>query len=114
MRAHIITWLLSVVSAVIVGVAWVYTHPVPKLVQVDLVSLFQETAAEFASRQDESVTQDVQRQAVRIDMALQQLADTCQCDVINSAAIVKRPGKAHMNNSIPDMTAWVRDHINGR
>ncbi|MBK6616904.1 MAG: hypothetical protein IPG31_00495 [Nitrosomonas sp.] len=110
MKNHILTWALSVLSAAIIGAAWIHTHPVQKFVTVDLTSLFNESAAAFAQRKDESALMEAQAQAIRIDMALQQLANSCGCFVLNSASIAKRPDGANQKN-ILDMTDWVRSHL---
>lgn len=109
MKGFIITWVLSVLASCIIGSAWIYTHPVTKFVKVDVASLFNEQAAAFAKRQDESAVMEAQAQAIRIDIALQQLADYCRCPVLNAASLVKTPGNSA--TSMPDMTEWVRQHI---
>lgn len=111
MRAHILTWLASVMAACIIGFAWIYTHPVQKFVTVNLTSLFSETAQQVARNKDESSLLMAQTQAKKIEQALQQLADGCDCLVMNSAAIAKRPGDGHGKVITYDMTDWVRKQI---
>lgn len=108
MKGFVITWVLSVLASFIIGSAWIYTHPFPRFVTVDVASLFNESAAAFAKRQDESTMLEAQAQAIRIDIALQQLADSCRCSVLNAASLVKKPSNAIEGTSIPDMTEWVR------
>ncbi|HNO75903.1 hypothetical protein [Nitrosomonas mobilis] len=110
MKNHILTWALSVLSAVIIGAAWMHTHPVQKFVTIDLTGLFSESAVTFAQRKDESALIEAQAQAIRIDMALQQLANSCGCFVLNSASIAKRPDGANSGN-IADMTSWVKSYL---
>lgn len=108
MKGFVITWVLSVLASFIIGSAWIYTHPFPRFVTVDVASLFNESAAAFTRRQDESTLLEAQAQAIRIDIALQQLADYCRCPVLNAASLVKKPSSAADGTSIPDMTEWVR------
>lgn len=111
MKQLVLTWVLSVASACIIGAAWIHTHPVQKFVTVDIASLFTESAAAFAQRQDESALRLAQAHAVKIDLVLQQLADTCSCLVMNAAAIAKRPQDHQGRVAVKDMTDWVRGRI---
>jgi len=111
MKAHILTWFFSVIAACIVGAAWIYTHPVQKFVTVNISSLFSESAKRVAQQKDESSILMAQEQGKKIEQALQQLADACDCLVMNSAAIAKRPGDGHGRVITYDMTDWVRKQI---
>lgn len=111
MKQLVLTWVLSVASACIIGAAWIHTHPVQKFVTVDIASLFTESAAAFAQRQDESALGLAQAQAVKIDVVLQQLADACDCLVMNAAAIAKRPNEGKNRIVTRDMTDWVKERI---
>lgn len=118
MKAHIITWLLSVLSACIIGAAWVYTHPTPKMVQVNLRSLVDEEARRLASVITPETPKDKQEKAFKdaselgrkIDLAVSQIARECGCVVINSGAIVAQPGNA-AKAVIPDVTERARELI---
>ncbi len=112
LRGHILTWALSVVAACTIGVAWVYTHPAQKFVTVNISSLFNESAQSFAQNKDEYALNLAQAQALKIDQALQQLADACDCFVMNSAAIAKRPVNDGQGKVVTrDMTEWVKERI---
>lgn len=112
LRGHVFTWIASVIAVCIIGFAWVYTHPVQKFVTVNVSSLFNESAEALAMTKDESALQQAQELASKIDQVLQQLADACDCLVMNSAAITKRPGNEDQNRVMtPDMTKWVKERI---
>lgn len=112
LKGYIFTWVASVAAACVIGTAWVYTHPVQKFVTVNISSLFNESAQALALIKDESAMQQAQAQALKINQALQQLADACDCLVMNSAAIAKRPGNENQSRAIAhDMTKWVKERI---
>lgn len=106
LKSYILTWILSVTATCVIGAAWIYTHPAQKFVTVDIASLFSESAQTLAKNKDLNMAQ---AQAQKIDFMLQQLADACDCLVMNSAAIAKRPGKE--TTSTIDMTEWVKERI---
>lgn len=112
LKGYIFTWVTSVAAACVIGTAWVYTHPVQKFVTVNISSLFNESAQALALKKNESALQQAQARALKINQALQQLADACDCPVMNSAAIAKRPGNENQSRAIArDMTEWVKEQI---
>lgn len=111
LKGHIFTWIASVTAACIIGIVWIYTHPVQNFVTVNISSLFNESAHAFVQSKDESTLQQAEIQAQKIDQALQQLADTCNCLVMNSAAIAKRPAKEQGKIATRDMTDWIKAYI---
>jgi len=114
MKAHILTWLSSVAATCVIGTAWIYTHPVQKFVTVNIASLFNESAQALVKHKDETALNLAQAQALKIDHALQQLADACDCLVMNSAAIAKRPGEDHSKVVTRDMTDWVKAKLSAQ
>lgn len=114
MKAHITTWALAVLSAFILGAAWVHTHPAPRLGAVDMGALFAEQKQAFTgqikpgmSEQEQKVLfQSAADYANRLDAALATLTLECGCTLLNSAAILRQPaGKRPM---IPDLTERAR------
>lgn len=116
MKAHIITWALSVLSACIIGAAWIYTHPSPKLVQVNLRALVEDEAKRLVSAITPNTPKEEQEKAIKaasmlggkVDAAVGQLSRECGCVIINSGAIVAQPGNA-TTAAIPDMTGRVKE-----
>ncbi|MEW6406217.1 MAG: hypothetical protein AB1649_30900 [Chloroflexota bacterium] len=117
MKAHIVTWIASVISACIVGGAWVYTHPTPRMARVDMGSLFDEQKQALADQIKPGMSEQEQKAlfmsatayASRVEEALTILAKECGCAVLNSAAILRLP-ESH-STGIPDMTARVRELV---
>lgn len=115
MKAHIITWALSVVSACIVGAAWIHTHPSPRLARVDMGSLFEEQKKSLGDRikpgmsepEQKALLQSATDYAGRVEGALTTLAKECGCAVVNSAAILRVP-EAGMAG-VPDLSARLRE-----
>ncbi|MDP1573089.1 MAG: hypothetical protein Q8M09_08190 [Pseudomonadota bacterium] len=118
MKAHIITWALSVLAACIIGAAWVYTHPSPRVVTVDLKSLFDDEARAFANKargtpeEQVAALSQVKKRGEEIESAIDRLAQECRCAVLNSAAIAKLPPNP-TDAGIPDMTGRVRQMLAG-
>lgn len=119
MKNHIITWALSVLSAGIIGAAWVYTHPAPRVVTVDLKALFDDEARAFANKartgtpdEQAAALSQVKMRGEEIELAIDRLAQECRCAVLNSAAIAKLPPNP-TDAGIPDMTGRVRQMLAG-
>ncbi len=116
MRSHVITWAASVVSACIIGAAWIYTHPSPRMVRVDMGILFDEQKKALAERikpgmsdqEQKALFQSATDYANRVEGALATLAKECGCAVVNSAAILRLP-EGGGTAGIPDMTGRVRE-----
>lgn len=116
MKAHIITWALSVLSACIIGATWIYTHPSPRMVRVDVGSLFDEQKKNLASRIKPGMSEEEQKAlfmsaadyANQVNVALDVVAKECGCAVINTAAIVRLP-ETGGTSGIPDMTGRVKE-----
>jgi hypothetical protein len=115
LKANIITWALSVLSACIVGAAWIHTHPSLSFVAVDVNALVKAETGLLAKAVKPDATKEQQEAAIRrasefgkkLDDAIAQLAAECGCVVINAAAIVAQPGR----KSVPDATERVRQML---
>ena len=114
MRGHLITGLLAVMTACLVGGAWLHRHPSPRMVRVDLGSLFEEQKKSLAEQIQPGMSDAAQQAllksaanyASRVDAALSTLAAECRCAVVNSAALLRVPdGDAP---GLSDMTERVR------
>ena len=108
---HALTWFLSVLSAVIVGAAWVYTHPAPRFAVVDVARLANEEVENLTQRIRPDMS-DQERTALinqagavggRIEEALETLGRECRCVILHAGAVVNGRG------DIPDMTGRVRE-----
>ena len=116
MRSHVITWAASVVSACIIGAAWIYTHPSPRMVRVDVGSLFDEQKKILAEKIKPGMSEEEQKAlfmsaaeyANQVNAALDVVAKECGCAVINTAAIVRLP-ETGGTSGIPDMTGKVKE-----
>lgn len=115
MRAHLFTFVLSVLTAVVIGAAWLHFHPPLRMVRVDMGSLFDQQKQRLAGRikpgmsdQEQKVLfQSAADYADRLDSALAMLARECNCAVVNSAALLQvPPGNA---SGIADTTGRVRE-----
>lgn len=117
MKGHIVTWALSVLSACILGAAWIYTHPTPKMALVDIKTLFDEEARAFVAKAQEgspgdqaAILEKVRQRTQLIERSIQQLSSECRCAVVNSAAVVRLPPNAR-DAGILDMTGRVREML---
>lgn len=117
LRGHILTWAASVVSACIVGAAWVYTNPPVSFVAVDVNALVKTETELLAKIVKQDATKEQQEAAIRrasefgrrLDDAIARLAAECGCVVINTAAIVAQSGR----KPVPDATERVRRMLAG-
>lgn len=116
LRPYIITWAASVAAACIIGAAWIYTHPSPKMAQVNLRTLVDDEAKRLVSAITPNTPKEEQEKAIRsasmlgqkVDAAISQLSKECGCVIVNSGAIVAQPGNA-TTAAIPDMTVRVKE-----
>lgn len=107
-KGHLYTWFFSLLCSIIVGWAWVYTHPTPKYAKVDIKSLVAQETLKLSSQVTPNLSQndqekllaDASKIGVRIDKTIAQLAQECNCIILNSAAILGGEGKY----KIPDLT----------
>lgn len=114
MKAHIVTWALSVLSACIVGAAWIHTHPSPRLARVDMGSLFEEQKKALGDRikpgmsepEQKALLQSATDYAGQVEAALSALSRECGCAVVNSAAILRLPDGNEAG--IADATSRIR------
>lgn len=112
---YVMTWLLSVASACIVGGAWVYTHPTPSFVAVDVNALVKAETELLAQAVKPDATKEQQEAAIRrasefgkkLDDAIAQLAAECGCVVINTAAIVAQPASTPVRDATQRVKALV-------
>lgn len=109
-----ITVAVAVSLSCAISFLWFRANPQPRLVQVDLVALFDEQKAELEKSIKPGMSKEEQgqllsaaaAQANRIDAALARLVAECDCAVMNAAAIAKLPSKS--NAGIRDETHRVR------
>ena len=118
MKANIITWALSVVAACIIGGAWVYTHPQPRIARVDMNALFADQKASFqkmlkpgmTDQEQAAVLETAKKYAVHLNQAVKQISAECRCAVLNSDALLEMPNDASLSG-IHDYTARARQII---
>lgn len=118
LRGHIMTWAASVISACIVGAAWVYANPPTSFVSVDVYALVKAETEMLADIVRQGATKEQQEAAIRraseygrrLDEAIARLAEECNCVVINKAAIIAQPGTKY----VPDVTERVNKMLAGR
>lgn len=115
MKAHIVTWAFSVLSACIIGAAWIYTHPTTqKIAVVDLKSVFSEEIAKLDREVTPNMTaekkQELERRTAesmkRVDDALKRVAQECSCLLISSPAVA-----ANGSTGVVDVTWRVKELI---
>lgn len=115
MSGHVITWVFSVVSACIVGWAWLFTHPAPSfavvdvnaLVKAETESLMQSVKPDTPNEQKEVLVRRASEFGRKLDNAIMQVASECGCVVVNSAAIVAQPARM----PIPNITRQVQEYL---
>jgi hypothetical protein len=106
--------MLSIVISCAIGYFWLHAHPSPRLVRVDVGSLFEEQKKLLASRIKPGMSEEEQKAIFqvaadygrRVDDALSTIANECRCGVLNSAALVRMPEGAE--TGIADVTERVR------
>lgn len=121
MKANLITWALSVAAACIIGSAWIYTHPQPRIVRVDMKALFGDQKAVFDKMLKPGMTQQEQQDVINLakaysqhlNQALVTLSNECDCAVMNSDAILQMPNNGAVAG-VPDMTGRARQLINAK
>ena len=107
---------LSVFASCVIGYSWLRAHPTPRLVRVDVGSLFEEQKKTLAARLKPGMSDEEQKAIFlvaadygkRVDEALNAIANECRCGVLNTAALVRIPDAG--DAGIPDATDQVR-HI---
>ena len=110
----LVTGLLSVLVSCALGLMWVRSHPAPRMVRVDVGSLYEEQKKTLSARLKPGMTEEEQKAIFkaatdygkRVDEALSSAARECQCAVLNTAAIVRLPDSGE--SGIPDATDRVR------
>lgn len=110
----LVTGLLSVLVSCAIGLMWVRSHPAPRMVRVDVGSLYEEQKKALSARLKPGMTEEEQKAIFkaatdygkRVDEALSSAARECQCAVLNTAAIVRLPDSGE--SGIPDATDRVR------
>ncbi len=110
----LVTGLLSVLVSCAIGLMWVRSHPVPRMVRVDVGSLYEEQKKTLSARLKPGMTEEEQKAIFkaatdygkRVDEALSSAAQECRCAVLNTAAIVRLPDSGE--SGIPDATDRVR------
>ena len=110
----LVTGLLSVLVSCAIGLSWVRSHPSPRMVRVDVGSLYEEQKKTLSVRLKPGMTEEEQKAIFkaatdygkRVDEALSSAAWECKCAVLNTAAIVRLPDSGE--SGIPDVTDRVR------
>ena len=110
----LVTGLLSILVSCAIGLMWVRSHPAPRMVRVDVGSLYEEQKKTLSARLKPGMTEEEQKAIFkaatdygkRVDEALSSAARECQCAVLNTAAIVRLPDSGE--SGIPDATDRVR------
>lgn len=110
----LVTGLVSVLVSCAIGLMWVRSHPAPRMVRVDVGSLYDEQKKTLSARLKPGMTEEEQKAIFkaatdygkRVDDALSSAARECQCAVLNAAAIVRLPDSGE--SGIPDATDRVR------
>ena len=110
----LVTGLLSVLVSCAIGLMWVRSHPVPRMVRVDVGSLYEEQKKTLSARLKPGMTEEEQKAifkaatdyGTRVDEALSSAARECKFAVLNTAAIVRLPDSGE--SGIPDATDRVR------
>ena len=111
---HFGTCVLSISISCGIGYLWLRAHPSPRLVRVDVGSLFDEQKKLLATRIKPGMSEDEQKAIFQVaaeygkqvDDALSTVANDCECGVLNSAAMVRMPDTA--DTGIADATDRVR------
>ena len=110
----LVTGLLSVLVSCAIGLMWVRSHPAPRMVRVDVGSLYEEQKKTLSARLKPGMSEEEQKAIFkaatdygkRVDEALSIAASECKCAVLNTAAIVRLPDSGE--SGIPDATDRVR------
>jgi hypothetical protein len=110
----LVTGLLSVLVSCAIGLMWVRSLPAPRMVRVDVGSLYEEQKKALSVRLKPGMTEEEQKAIFkaatdygkRVDEALSSTARECKCAVLNTAAIVRLPDSGE--SGIPDATDRVR------
>ena len=106
--------LVSVLVSCSIGYAWLRANPSPRLVRVDVGSLFEEQKKTLAAKLKPGMS-EVEQKAIflaatdygkQVDEALSSVANECRCGVLNTAALVRLPDATE--TGIPDATDRVR------
>ena len=106
--------LVSVLVSCSIGYAWLRANPSPRLVRVDVCSLFEEQKKTLAAKLKPGMSEDEQKAIFlaaadygkQVDEALSTIANECRCGVMNTAALVRMPET--IDTGIPDATDRVR------
>jgi len=106
--------LVSVLVSCSIGYAWLRANPLPRLVRVDVGSLFEEQKKTLAAKLKPGMS-EVEQKAIflaaadygkQVDEALSTVANECRCGVLNTAALVRLPDATE--TGISDATDRVR------
>jgi hypothetical protein len=115
----ILTWVLSVLAASLIGATWIYIHPQQRIARVDMKILFIDQKAAFDSLIKPEMTEPEQKviiaaakaYAQRLNQALETVSNECNCAVLNSDAIVELPRDVNAAG-IPDLTVRAQQLMN--
>lgn len=119
MKNLILTWVLSVLAASLIGATWIYIHPQQRIARVDMKILFIDQKAAFDSLIKPEMTEPEQKviiaaakaYAQRLNQALETVSNECNCAVLNSDAIVELPRDVNAAG-IPDLTVRAQQLMN--
>jgi hypothetical protein len=110
----VVMGLVSVLVSCSIGYSWLRANPSPRLVRVDVGSLFEEQKKTLAAKLKPGMS-EVEQKAIflaaadygkQVDEALSTVANECRCGVLNTAALVRLPEATE--TGIPDATDRVR------
>lgn len=113
LKTQVLTLLTTLVVGVGLAVVGLHFRPleIPRLARVDIgrlvaqeqQALVQRIQPDMAADEQGKLFEEAKAFGVRLDAALDQVAQECQCALINSAALLKASSPA----AIPDLTARV-------
>ncbi|MEO1767686.1 hypothetical protein [Thiobacter aerophilum] len=115
LKGHILTWMLSVLSACIIGAAWVYTHPQPgRLAMVDMAAILKEEIAkmdreikpDMTDAKKQEIAARLSKLAEKMKWASDQVAKECGCTIISAGAVLSNGSK-----DVQDLTWRVKQLV---
>lgn len=117
-RAQIITGIVAVTTAVGISIAWHHYRPYPRLAKVDILGIVTAKQKELSEKVKPGMDEIMQKKLIdeasgfgaQLGVALNRVADECQCTIINSAAIVQESP----SRTILDLTQRVSELANAR
>ena len=116
-RSQLLTALLALVLGACIVASWLHFRPleIPRFARVNIGALVAEQQQVLIERvkpgmdatEQARLFEDAKAFGLRLDAALDQVAQECQCALINSAALLKASSAA----AIPDLSARVAEIV---